>query len=485
MRAYIAACLHERARVSSSAAFELALYYKIGFGVPKDDSRSDILLGQSMRSSQELQDRIESIKRTELYLEFNFKSPLRTHTHCFTIGGIARYYNDQPLSDMAELEHRRELADMEKALGVDSPPVLALRDVLVGVLIAKRKMKEARDLRSQGRQKRDAMPILEQNSTPTRGRWEYIGFFEQQIQLKDPEKLNERSLKDDLKRFPEGHPDILDKMVQLANIHKAHSNWREAEAIEEQMLVIARRDLGQEHPWTLLIMYCLAATYIQQHRWNDAEKLFLRVIKMNQEILGEEHEQTLTSLRNLAVVYEHQERWKEAIKLHEQGMQVSRRVLGQEHHDTLVSMAFLADGYKREGRLKEAEELELQVTKIRSENLGWSHPDTLGSMEHLACTYREQGRWKEAVRLEVQAKVHQIRATCMSKLLQLRMLWWSRPWWCRWSEIWRVFHSRTKSAQKITSTGTGEDMISPVTITTRVDGGHSGWTRVITRFING
>ena len=448
VRAYIATCLHERARVSSSAAFELALCYKIGFGVTKDDSRSEYFLGQGRRSSQELEDRIESIKTTELYLDLDFKSPLRTHTYCITVGGIARYYNDQHLSDIAELEHRRELADMEKALGAGAPPVIALRLVLVAVLRAKGKLLEARNLRSQGSKNRGPKPTLEQNYTPTRGLLESIEFFEHQNPSKDPTKLDERFLKDSLKRTSEGHPDILDKMVELAYIYMAHSEWKEAEAIEKQMLEIAKRDLGQEHPLTLLIMHCLAGIYVQQYRWSEAEELLRWTIKLSQEVLGEEHEQTLKSLSNLAIVYEHQERWEEAIKLHEQGVRESQRVLGQEHHNTLVSMAFLADGYKRQGRLEEAEELELQVTKIRSENLGWSHRDTLESMGNLACTYREQGRWKEAIRLDIQAMVHQIRAKCMFKVFQPRMLWWSRPWWCRWSEIRRIFQRPMKSASR-------------------------------------
>lgn len=447
MRAYIAACLHERARVSAAAAFELALYYKIGFGVAKDDSRSECLLGQSRRSSKELEDRIESIRRTELYLELDSMSPLCIHNHCFNIGGFARYHSDQPISDVAELEHRRELADMEKALGADAPPVLCLRMVLAGILIAKGKFREARILRLQGDRKSEATPILEQNDRPAMGIYQIREDLDHQYRWKDPEKLNKQLLNESLKKFPEGHPDILGNMIQLASIYKAHSKWKEVEALEKEMLGIARRDLGQEHPWTLLIMTCLAGTYVVQDRWDEAEKLQMQVVKLSQEVLGKVHEQTLSSLTKLAVIYEGQKRWEEAERLHEQVMRVSNKVLGQENHHTLVCMANLAIGYKRQGRLEEAEKLEVQVTKIRSELQGSSNQYTLRSMKHLAVTYRAQGRWKEAIKLDIRASMNQIRATCRFKLYDLRMCWWSRPWWCRWTEIRRIFQSRTKSAQ--------------------------------------
>jgi tetratricopeptide (TPR) repeat protein len=441
VRACITACLHERARVSTSAAFELALYYKIGFGVAQDDIRSEFHLGQSRRSSKELEDRIESIRRTELYLELDFKSPLRISNHCFNIGGIARYHNDQPLSDPAELEHRRELADMEKALGADAPPVLCLRMVLVGILIAKGNFKEARNLRLQGERKSGARPVLEQNHRPAMGIYQILEDFEHQDRWKDPEKLRKQLLNESPQGFPEGHPDILGNMVRLASIYKVHSKWKEVEALEQQMLEIARRDLGQEHPWTLLIMSCLAATYVVQDRWNEAEKLQIPLIKLSQEVLGKEHEQTLSSMTVLAVIYEGQKRWEEAEKLHEQVMQVSTRVLGQENHHTLISMANLAIGYKRQGRLKEAEKLELQVTKIRSQLQGWSNRYTLSSMKHLAATYRAQGRWTEAIKLDIKATMYQIRATCRFKRYDLQMCWWTRPWWCRWTQIRRIFQS--------------------------------------------
>jgi hypothetical protein len=67
-------------------------------------------------------------------------------------------------------------------------------------------------------------------------------------------------------------------MANLALTYRNQGRWKEAEALEVQVMETRKRVLGQEHPDTLTSMANLASTYRNQGRWKETEELPCRLL---------------------------------------------------------------------------------------------------------------------------------------------------------------------------------------------------------------
>ncbi|KAI5785472.1 hypothetical protein FPQ18DRAFT_87842 [Pyronema domesticum] len=220
-------------------------------------------------------------------------------------------------------------------------------------------------------------------------------------------KLCERARKLYAVLFGEENAKTLEAMYLMGYTFQSRGLLKEAQELEEKVLEVRRRTLGEEHRDTLRSMQSLAGTYAELGgRLKDVQELEEKVVEVRRRTLGEEHPDTLWGMRNLAVTYkELGGRLKEAQELEEKVLEVRRRILGEEHPDTLSSMENLADTYEElGGRLKDVQELEEKVLEVRRRTLGEEHPHTLSGMEYLAITYKKLGgRLLEAQELEEKA----------------------------------------------------------------------------------
>ena len=121
----------------------------------------------------------------------------------------------------------------------------------------------------------------------------------------------------------------------------------------------------------------LACTYCDQGRWDDAQRLEERVLELREKLLGQEHPDTVTAMANLAWTYSDQGRWDDAQRLEERVLELREKLLGQEHPDTVTAMANLARTYSDQGRWDDAQRLEERVLELREKLLGQEHPDTV------------------------------------------------------------------------------------------------------------
>src|SRR5271156_936647 len=122
LRSYIAKCLKDKASdiesnpgyeaSSREAAFQLAFCYHIGFGVRKDDKRSQAFLSQSLRQHEELNREINRVKEEIMGLPFQ-GSFRRLSQQGYIRMDFAGYYLEKKLLENIEAEYRREIADIE------------------------------------------------------------------------------------------------------------------------------------------------------------------------------------------------------------------------------------------------------------------------------------------------------------------------------------------------------------------------------------
>jgi tetratricopeptide (TPR) repeat protein len=150
--------------------------------------------------------------------------------------------------------------------------------------------------------------------------------------------------------------------------------YASARALQEKVLEIRRRILGEEHLNTLMSMNDLALTLRAQGDLKDARVLQEKALQISRHILGEERLDTLTSMNNLALTLRDQGDLKDARGLQEKALEIRRRIQKEEHPDMLMSMNNLAETLRTQGDIKGARELQEKVLEIRRRILGEEAP---------------------------------------------------------------------------------------------------------------
>jgi tetratricopeptide (TPR) repeat protein len=174
------------------------------------------------------------------------------------------------------------------------------------------------------------------------------------------------------------------------------AQYREAEALFQQILAICEQELGPEHSDTLGALNILANLYWSQGKYEEAEPLYLRALEAKERVLGPEHPSTLTTVHNLATLYSEQDEYDQAEPLYQRALTTRERVLGPEHPDTAQTLNNLANLYADQGKDKQAEPLYQRALETRERVLGPEHPDTAQTLYNLAVLYRKQGKDKQA-----------------------------------------------------------------------------------------
>jgi tetratricopeptide (TPR) repeat protein len=98
---------------------------------------------------------------------------------------------------------------------------------------------------------------------------------------------------------------------------------------------------------------------------SGARVLQEQLLAVRRRVLGEEQPDTLRSMMNLALTLHAQGDLPAARALQEQVLAVRRRVLGDEHPDTLVVMNDLAETLLSLGMLAEAQQLQKEALALQ------------------------------------------------------------------------------------------------------------------------
>jgi tetratricopeptide (TPR) repeat protein len=188
------------------------------------------------------------------------------------------------------------------------------------------------------------------------------------------------------------------RSMDLLGFSKNHRNqWKEAESIHRQTLVLVEKVLGPEHPYTLSSMSNLGATLKDQGKHIEAELIFRQTLARRREVLGLEHPNTLSSMNNLGATLSSQGKHNEAELIYRQTLAGMKKVLGPDHPETLKVMPNLALCLKKLKRYDEALTLDERVCAASQTVLGPDHPNTLRTMSNLATILFILERYDEAL----------------------------------------------------------------------------------------
>jgi len=259
VRRHIVSCLSKRLenfRTTNSlsqlqqASFQLAVCFRLGFGLDQNYEKAIEAVQQSGRSESDLNLEIEQISSTHYTIQNEFFRNLNSEgldTRANTIFNTANYNLVN-----AQLELQKDLAAVNFILY----NAFTLLDTIKFSLVA---------------------------IFTLRGLWQ------------DAEELNVQVMETRKRVLGAEHPDTLISISNLASTFWSQGRWKEAEELEVQVLKTKKRVLGAEHPDTLISIANLAHTYYAQRHKSKAIRLMGDVVRCRIKRIGADHPYTIAA----------------------------------------------------------------------------------------------------------------------------------------------------------------------------------------------
>lgn len=236
------------------------------------------------------------------------------------------------------------------------------------------------------------------------------------------------------------HPDVLDAVVNIANVHNADGKLATAaeyytEAItayrempthakelsiclsnlatvrmRETDLTAARAlleecqqiqaDLDDADPEIRIgTLLHLGGLYSHQGDLEAAERVTRTALDLAESEMGKYHEQTLAAMNNLGILLKRLQRKNEAAPYYEEAAQRAHHAFGEDHPRTLLAQGNYALMLQSLDRFDEAEPLYQRVLTRTRATLGEDHPNSISTAMNLGSLWKETGDFENAEEL--------------------------------------------------------------------------------------
>ncbi|KAK8002093.1 hypothetical protein PG991_014315 [Apiospora marii] len=383
---------------------QLALCYKLGFGIPQDHAISNKFLEMGHHTPQSLREQLLVLDNGSMRFNHEFDE--------IWSGGLVRavdlaeVYRKQPFFKGQVLlasecqEHRRELRDVASVLGESHVLTIGLRTTLACLLHSKGDLAESCELFEKVL---EDMESIGQDVTEIKmdlgNVYSSLGQFQKAIALVDEVFRTYES------RLGRTHPLTIDSMSILSKTH-FESGSHDTALVEAQSNVQTLLDLrGEYHPQTLEEMDFLSHVYFQKEDFEESSNLNKRVLEMRARILGDDHPDTLSSRSHSAMLLIEQGDHVAAASCERDILASYERVLGKRHPKAIEYKASLAhtlmdiDG----SYWTEADELSSDAVDESTRTLGKQHPITIDCICNRMMVLLEMDRVDEVIDLGLPA----------------------------------------------------------------------------------
>lgn len=297
-------------------AFQLALCYTLGFGIPKDNGKAMDYLVKSGQPESDLYDEISKIRQTSGFgfTDLQSRPAKLVEDGIIVVWDFVDEYRRKGL-ELSKVQeyHSRELTDMKNVLGDDSDLVRVLKGVLAKL-------------------------------------YSFGGNFKQ------VERLRRELLQTSLNKYGDEGIETLHAKANLGIILLEARKLTEAENLLGAAFSGMRRILGNRH---------LLATLTAQAQWcetlsalgqlAEAIPIYKEIYYELSDLLGVEHPEAITAMSNWASALGSSGNFSFSKTLHKCVLDQQEINLGPRHEQTLESKTSFASALRRLGSYAEAE----------------------------------------------------------------------------------------------------------------------------------
>jgi hypothetical protein len=187
----------------------------------------------------------------------------------------------------------------------------------------------------------------------------------------------------------------------LGNAQRALGHYAPAYAIDQEMLTLARKALGDEDPITLVQTSSYTADLRARGDFAQAMEIDLESLDLHRRVLGADHPWTLRVSNNLAVDYGLNSKYFQARDQHQETYRLrSETTADVPAADLLSSWSGLARALRLCGDYAEARDVGQDAYDFGLNELGADHPRTLETAIDLSIALRRAGAtYDEALEL--------------------------------------------------------------------------------------
>lgn len=381
-----------------NATLQLALCYKLGFGVAQSEDECLRLLAVGNHAPEVLSEQLQLLQEHS-DLVFNQDFDRVWAGSLLRVVDLAEVYRENPFKrDQAFLveecrEHWREMLQVSSVLGESHPLVLNLKSTLASLLLAKGDWIESCNLFEE--------VLRDEKATfrPTRETerdlcviYTHLGRFEEALQLA------EQTCEAYQAELGPEHAESLESRSLLTFVCMEMDDFDRAKkeaAANFQALVSLR---GPTHPATLLQLHRMGQIDYELGHFDSAKRLVEDVIRHREDLLGSDHVDTLSSKQLLGAIMQALGHFDRAADLEREILEGYERALGS-HPDTISCKASLSQTLCDSGDWDEAEQLSSEAFNESLKTLGVGHPTTIeSSIAHMsALLEKSKGRQAKEV----------------------------------------------------------------------------------------
>ncbi len=185
-------------------------------------------------------------------------------------------------------------------------------------------------------------------------------------------------------------------LCNLAGVHKARGQLKEADGLIRRALKLAREQLGRRHPTTASCCDQLAGVHYMSAQYETAEELYRETLEITEAAFGPDHAATAACLNNLGTVVDARQRYAEAETLYRRALKIRLALHGEHHSDTASSLHNLATALEAAGKGQEAEQLFRRALDAWDKVSGQDSPAFATPLLGLADLLRDRGAWADA-----------------------------------------------------------------------------------------
>lgn len=213
---------------------------------------------------------------------------------------------------------------------------------------------------------------------------------------RDKNRTLKKTYSSDLHYF--GTIEAAEQLLHVGDFMSDDGKYKNAEQLLLVPPKIYSAQMETEDPSTVIARQSLGVNYWRQGRFTEVADLQEQVLAVRKRVLGEDHPGTLSTMNNLGITYRNQGQLTRAADLQEQTLALKRRILGEDYLSTLNSMINVGAIYADQGRLHETVKLQEKAMSATRQLGTWeSHPYLPEVMSDLGVTYLFQGQHSEAL----------------------------------------------------------------------------------------
>ncbi|KAK2627075.1 hypothetical protein QTJ16_003041 [Diplocarpon rosae] len=198
-------------------------------------------------------------------------------------------------------------------------------------------------------------------------------------------------------------PETLQRTSDLADIHQSQNRFLEENILRQQVADVSEELYGYANERTLQSKEALVRTLDRRELFEKAVVVSRQVVDGYVAALGEADEKTVNAVMGLAVLINKMDSSGEAIVMQEKALRFVESLYGRVHDKVATEHVSLAAMYIRDGRISDGETALKRVLAIYTELHGAESLPAASVMAYLGSVYARGARYREACECHEQA----------------------------------------------------------------------------------